>query len=294
MKTWIALTKLAALALVALAWNPGLRAQGIVAECAPFDTVGAGPDIVLIPGLGSSPQVWDSLVDRLRENHRVHRVHIAGFAGRPASGPPETLLDRSAQEIIGQLDCLGVEDATVIGHSLGGFLGLQLALDHPDRIRRLVVVDALPFYPLIFSQAATVETARPQADAFRSGLLEMSDAAFETSQRSGVRSLVRSREHHDTVVGWSLASDRATFAGAIHTLMTTDLREDLGRIETPTVILAAVNAFAPRARVEPLFQSAYAELDGVDIRIVEDSYHFIMFDQAELFEEEVLGALSVE
>ena len=284
--------KAIALGLAAFVTAQPAQAEELVAECAPFEAVGSGPDLVLVPGLGASPQTWDGVVDRLSQDYRVHLVHIAGFAGRPSSGDPEGLLDRTVTEIIGQLDCYGVEKASYAGHSLGGFLGLKLSLEHPERVNRLVIVDALPFYPLIFSPAATVDMMKPQADGIRAQILAQDDATFLQFQQSGVRSLVKTQSRHEQVVGWSLASDRPTFAGAFHLLMTTDLRASLSEIETPATILAAVNAFAMRERVEPLYTAAYADLENAELRLIEDSYHFIMFDQPEAFEAELLRALN--
>lgn len=264
------------------------------ADCPGFEITGEGPDLIFVPGLGSSPQVWDASVESLASDYRIHRVHIAGFAGRAANGDPQTLVERSVTEIVRHLDCAGVESASYAGHSMGGFLGLKLASEHSDRIERLVVVDALPFYPLIFSPLATVDAVRAQADGFRAQILGQDAAAFESSQRQGVRSLVQNTDYYDQIVGWSVASDRETFAGAIHALMTTDLRKSLGEIETPTTVLVAANAFAPRARMEALYTSAYSGLDGVKIEIIEDSYHFIMFDQPEAFEEQLRAALAKE
>ncbi len=259
--------------------------------CPPYETVGAGPDLILIPGLGSSPATWDGIKDALSERYTVHLVHVAGFASRAPNGPPDTIIARAAQEIVDHLDCNKIESALYAGHSLGGFLGLKLAKDHPDRIKRLVIVDALPFFPLLFSPQATADTAAAQAEGFKMQILRQSAEEFAQTQQVGVRSLVKNSEYHGTIADWSIASDRATFASAIHSLMTTDLRPALKDVSTPTTIIAASNAFAPRSRIESLYQSAYASLETADIRIVEDSYHFIMFDQPEIFETELLRAL---
>lgn len=260
-------------------------------NCPSFEVTGTGPDLVLVPGLGSSPQVWDGVKDSLAKDYRLHLVHVAGFAGRAAEGEPDMVIDRAAAEVISHLDCEGVVAALYAGHSLGGFLGLKLAAEHPDRIEQLVVVDALPFYPLIFSPAATVDAVRGQADGFRAQIIAQDEATFAASQRMGARALVQSADDQERVVGWSLASDRASFAGGIHTLMTTDLRASLSEIKAPTTVIVAANPYAPRTRMEPLYQSAYANLAKAKLTIVEDSYHFIMFDQPAAFEEALRGAL---
>lgn len=174
--------------------------------------------------------------------------------------------------------------AAYAGHSLGGFLGLMLRADHPDRISRVVVVDSLPFFPLIFNPAATAELAAPQAAALRAQIMAQDDASFAATQRIGAQSLVQSAEHQAQVVDWSLSSDRATIAGAIHALMTTDLRPRLGDITKPVTVLAAANPYAPRSRVEALYTAAYAGLKGVKLTVIDDSFHFVMLDQPAAFE----------
>jgi pimeloyl-[acyl-carrier protein] methyl ester esterase len=277
-------------ALAALILPTAALAQD--APCPPFEVVGSGPDLVLVPGLGSSPNVWDGVKDSLAKDYRLHLVHVAGFARRAAEGDPATLIERTKAEVIRHLDCQKVERAAYAGHSMGGFLGLMLAADHSDRIARVVVIDSLPFFPLIFNPAATAELAAPQAAAMRAQITSQDDASFAASQRSGVRSLVQSSEHQAQVVDWTLTSDRATFASTIHALMTTDMRPRLGKITAPVTVLAAVNPYAPRARIEPLYTAAYQGLEGVKLTVIEDSYHFIMFDQPAAFEAALRAGLA--
>lgn len=270
-------------ALAALILSPA-AARAEDAPCPSFEVTGSGPDLVLVPGLGSSPAVWDGVKDSLAKDFRLHLVHVAGFAGRAPEGDPATLIDRTKAEIIRHLDCRKVERAAWAGHSMGGFLGLMLAADHPDRISKVVVVDSLPFFPLIFDPAATADAVRPQADGMRAMIVAQDDAGFAASQRIGVRSLVRNTAFHEQVAEWSIVSDRTTFAAAIHALMTTDMRPRLGTIAAPVRVLAAANSFAPRARIEPLYNAAYAGLPDMELTVIDDSFHFIMFDQPEAFE----------
>ncbi len=274
----------AALAALAALLLPAAALAEDAGPCPPFEVVGSGPDLVLVPGLGSSPAVWDGVRDSLAKDYRLHLVHVAGFAGRAAQGDPATLLERTAAEVIRHLDCRKVTSAAYAGHSMGGFLGLMLAADHPERINKVVVVDSLPFFPLIFNPAATPELVAPQAEGMRAQIAAQDDASFAAGQQMGVRSLVQGAEYQAQVVDWSLTSDRATFTGAIHALMTTDMRPRLGDIAAPVTVLAAANPYAARDRVEPLYTAAYAGLPQARLTVIEDSFHFIMFDQPAAFE----------
>ncbi len=262
------------------------------APCPPFEVTGTGPDLVLVPGLGSSPETWSLVKESLAKDYRLHLVHVAGFAGRPAKGDPAQVLKNTEAEIIRHLDCQKVESALYAGHSMGGFLGLILGADHPDRITRVVVVDSLPFFPLIFNPGATVAGTTRIAEDTRIGLLAQDRESFAESQRRGVMSLVQGPAYQAKVVDWSIASDRASFASAIHALMTTDMRSRLPEVTVPVRVIAAANLYAPRARVEPLFRTAYTGTPDFQLTVVDESFHFVMFDQPEAFETALRAGLT--
>ena len=262
--------------------------------CPPFEVTGTGPDLVLVPGLGSSPETWSLVKESLAKDYRLHLVHVAGFAGRPAKGDPAQVLKNTEAEIIRHLDCEKVSSALYAGHSMGGFLGLMLGADHPDRITRVVVVDSIPFFPLIFNPGATVAGIARNAEDTRVGLLAQDRESFAESQRRGVMSLVQKRADQTKVADWTIASDRASFANAIYALMTTDMRPRLPEVEVPVRVIAAANLYAPRARVEPLYRTAYTGTPDFQLTIVEDSFHFVMFDQPEAFETALRAGLTAE
>ncbi|MFM7378029.1 MAG: alpha/beta fold hydrolase [Erythrobacter sp.] len=262
------------------------------APCPAFEVVGTGPDLVLVPGLGSHPETWSLVKESLARDYRLHLVHVAGFAGRPSQGDPARVLENTEAEIIRHLDCQKIERAAYAGHSMGGFLGLMLGADHPDRITRVVVVDSLPFFPLIYNPGATVASTRRIAEDTRIGLLAQDRDSFAESQRRGVMSLVKTPAWQGRVADWSIASDRASFASAIHALMTTDMRPRLPEVKVPVRVIAAANLYAPRVRVEPLYRTAYAGTPDFQLTVIEDAFHFVMFDQPEAFEAALRAGLT--
>ena len=244
-------------------------AAAAAASCPVYETEGTGPDVLLVPGLASSPETYDDMVAALKDRYRFHRVAIAGFAGTPAtSGNPVATAEA---DIVRYIGCAKLTAPALIGHSLGGFVGQEIARDHPGLLSRLIIVDVLPFYPLIFDPAATTDAIRPQAAAITEQLRRMDDAMF---------------------AAWSIASDRNAMADAMATLMTTDLRPDLAGITLPVTVLYATNEFVPEARAKALFEGPYAKLPDVRFVPIADSRHFIMFDQPEAFAQAIDAALS--
>ena len=111
-----------------------------------IEVVGHGPDLIFVPGLSSSRETWKATAERLRGRYRLHLVQVAGFAGEPvrdnASG--EVLLP-TAEAIDDYIVSQKLAPATLIGHSLGGTMALYLSIHHPDHLKKVMVVDALPY-----------------------------------------------------------------------------------------------------------------------------------------------------
>ena len=165
---------------IALLVAPSLAAPG-AAESAfvpmRFTVVDQGtvgkPDVILVPGLSSPRAVWDAEAKLLAPNYRLHLVQVGGFAGAPAgpnaSGP---LLVPIVEELHAYIVANKLHPV-VIGHSLGGLLTLMLAARHPEDVSRLVIVDTLPYYAVLFDPEATVETMKPRVDMIRQQMLAM-------------------------------------------------------------------------------------------------------------------------
>jgi pimeloyl-ACP methyl ester carboxylesterase len=251
------------------------------------EVIGSGPDVILIPGLASSREVWRPLATRLAATHRVHLVQLAGFAGEPWSHGDGPFVAPEVEEIARYIAEAGLETPAVIGHSMGGLSGLLLAQSHPDVVGRLMIVDALPFYSAMFGPAATPEAARPFAAQASAMILSADDAAFRTQQVQTAASLARDPVAREQIVEWSIASDRHAFAAAMTDVMTTDARPGLAAMTTPVTALYATDSDGgpPPAMAQALWEREYAALPGVKVIRVDGSRHFIMADQPERFGE---------
>jgi len=84
-------------------------------------TQGSGTDVILIPGLASSRDVWTGLAADLRKNHRIHLVELAGFASTPAISNPDGKVIAPAVDAIAEyIRTRHLKAPVIIGHSLGG------------------------------------------------------------------------------------------------------------------------------------------------------------------------------
>jgi len=102
-----------------------------------------GRPIILIPGLASGGATWDSTAAHYKDRYECHVLTVAGFAGVPRI--PAPMLDRVRDGIADYIRMKKLDKPTIVGHSLGGFLALAVAVQFPDLPGRLVIVDSYPF-----------------------------------------------------------------------------------------------------------------------------------------------------
>lgn len=254
----------------------------------PADPVG---DVILIPGLSSSPHVWDDLTEQLKGRYRVHRVHVQGFAGAPAkdnaSGPVSAPV---AEELARYIAEQGLSRPAVIGHSMGGTIGMMLAARHPDSVGRLMVVDMVPFMGAMFGPpGATAESIAPMADQIYAGMTAASDEQYQQQAAASVIGMINTESLRARPLQDTARSDRAVSSAAYRELIVTDLRPEIGRITAPTRVLY-VKFNDPRMTNEitdAIYQASFSTLPTAGLTRIDDSAHFIMLDQPARFAAEV-------
>ena len=246
------------------------------------EVVGHGPDLILVPGLASSRETWRATAERLRGRYRLHLVQVAGFAGEPsrdnASG--EVLIP-TAEAIDAYIVAQKLSPAILIGHSLGGTMALYLAIHHPDHLKKVMVVDALPYYGVLMAgPTATVQSVAPMANAIRN-----SAGGPPRDNTKVVEAMVSSPADKARVVGWSKASDSSVVVRALADDLTLDMRPDLASIRTPITMLYPdeVPAGAPKGSMDGFYHAAFAPAGTVSLVRIDDSRHFIMLDQPAAF-----------
>jgi pimeloyl-ACP methyl ester carboxylesterase len=120
---------------------------------------GSGRPMILIPGLASSGETWDTTVARYRTRFTCHVLTVAGFAGVPPIDGP--LLPAVRRDLAEYIRAQKLDRPIIVGHSLGGTIALTLAIEHPDLVGPLVIVDILPFLAGPNMQVKTVAEAQP-------------------------------------------------------------------------------------------------------------------------------------
>jgi len=272
-----------------LAWQVSTAIADSVSDRITVTARGQGPDVILIPGLASSGAVWDATVAHLEGHYRLHIVQVAGFAGSPARANAQgPVIQPAIDAIDAYIKTNHLSAPKVIGHSLGGLTGMMLAVQHPEDVGKLMVVDSLPFYGVLLGMKDAVAAA-PQAAAMRDSILAESQDDYAQGEKQFLPSLVKSPEGRKAAIAWAVGSDKSVVARAMYEDMTTDIRPKLHGIKLPVTVLYPWDSAAgfPQAAVDGLYQDSFAPLPNKTMVRIDGSFHFIMLDQPGLFAAQV-------
>lgn len=240
---------------------------------------GSGPAVILIPGLASSGDVWQGTARHLCGPRQCHVLTLAGFAGQPAIAGD--LLPQVERQLADYIATNKLNKPVIVGHSLGGFVALRFAAAHPDKVGRLVIVDALPALGAAQVPTLTSEQLRQVAAGMRDRMRATDAAGTAAARRHAATTMASKPEDVERIVDWGKRSDHGTVIDAMYELMASDLRGDVARIQAPTLVLGtwiAYRDFAPRAAIEQVYRQQYANLPGVQVELADSARHFIMYD----------------
>ncbi|MGF1607131.1 MAG: alpha/beta fold hydrolase [Rhodothalassiaceae bacterium] len=271
-----------------LAITISLTAPAAALTDAPLHVERAGESshlVVFLPGLNSAGSLWQPWATGLADSHRVLTVTMAGFAGTNPAGLSEQFYDRLIPALQDLLAEEGAQDATLVGHSLGGLAALMLARAEPDRVGSVLVVDSLPYLAAIMLPGLPPDQAAGQAKALGERMKAQRREDWIAQTKAGLGRQSKTAAFKDTLAAWTEAADQATVAQALQETLAMDYRPQLADIAQPVTILVPWDPAmgAPRSLIEALYRSQYASLPRGEIRMIDNSFHFIMIDRPDAF-----------
>jgi pimeloyl-ACP methyl ester carboxylesterase len=230
------------------------------------NTFGHGTPIVLVHGLGSTAAHWLPTARLLARNHRVTLVDLPGHGDSPM--PEPFSLEQGVAALDGALADLGPEPVILVGHSIGGLVAAAEALEHPERVRGLVLI----------------ETAlRPQVEPEQRGaLLEALDRDYPSLLRAAYMDFGRDSLQGEQLLAEVAALDPAIVKRWIRLAWTCDLSAQIKKLLPPMLAVVAPRTWPHDESWETTAKAI--GLDGVPhLRVsrIEGCGHFIMLDRPE-------------
>ena len=241
-----------------------------------FETVGSGPPLLMLHGLFGSSRNWRAVARQLAETHTVHSVDLRNHGASPWAD--SMAYPDMADDVLQLMDRLGLKQPTVLGHSMGGKTAMALALRHPQRVRRLFVVDIAPL--------SYADTLTPFAEGMRNvdvmaaaSRAEVHDRLRQAVPEPGVvpflmHNLVMHNDHFDwriNLLGISAAMPQLCgFPGEL-----------LGaRFERPVTVIVGANSDYVKRRDGVDFRPMFTQ---VETHVIRDAGHWVHADQPAAF-----------
>lgn len=201
-----------------------------------YVTSGAGHPVVLIHGFTNAGMAWMQQIAAL--TFAGYHAIVPDLYGHGLSGPATevTTVDDLARDVIALLDHLGIERASVCGLSLGGMIGLQLALDHPQRVDRLIVANSQASFampelgPIVDGWLATFAQPAGPLKRFQATWPSMLNAAFRDSAAG--------RAAYSSWCRLAQRASGASLSQVARGMRRFEVRDRLAQITQPTLVIA--------------------------------------------------------
>jgi pimeloyl-ACP methyl ester carboxylesterase len=249
---------------------------------------GAGPPMILIPGLTCDGSVWDQTVNHFKGRYQCHVLSPAGFAGVPPVDGP--FIPTMQQAIVQYIRENRLQKPVIMGHSLGGHLALAVAVAAPQEVGPIIVVDGAPATGVLMSPGASKEAIARQTEVMCNAMAAMSQQAFTAQNRMMMARLVQSSATAELLSNRAAKSDVKTVARAMQELMSADLRDAVAGIRSPVLLIGAADYAkdeATRAAVRGGYEAQVAKIPNHKLVMAYDSRHFVMLDVPQWFYNEV-------
>lgn len=228
---------------------------------------GTKPALILIHGYVASSEWWRGTMNDLCDTFTVYALDMRG-CGLSDKMRDGYSVDQMAADVALFMEAQGIAQATIVGHSMGGFIAQSVALNHPEKVAKLGLICTAPAgagHPgLAFGAIDAVLHPDITFQWMRSNM----DMLFGAPATDPLR---------DQLAGEALKACRDAYLQQMSNLTVTDMTARLGEIEVPTLIVTgAKDLFFPDA-------DAFAGIADQRVEVFEDSSHMPMFQETAKF-----------
>lgn len=217
-----------------------------------------GPAVVLVHPFTANTRFWDAQAAALSQVFRVVRPDLPGHGSSAWTGG-EIGLEDLAQRIIDAIDRLGLDRVHYCGLSIGGMVGMELALRHGQRLRSLTLSNCLPHLgqPQLWGERAQSALTGKLREVVGLSLPRWLSAAYLQKEPEAAAKLLES----------AVCTNPDAYAAFCQLLGSIDLRDDIARITVPTLVIGgsqdiATPAVACETMAAAIPRARFVTLDG--------------------------------
>jgi pimeloyl-ACP methyl ester carboxylesterase len=259
-----------------------------------IDSGGDGPPLLFIHGLGGIWQNWLLNFTAFMESHRCVAVDLPGF-GLSEKQAGDISIPRFAKTVDRVCDELRIEEPVVVGNSMGGFVGAELAVSFPTRVSKLVLVAAAGLSTEYLAREPLLAGARAfMVLTARTGLRGSPVVKRPRLRRIALQPIVRYPERLSVPLATELVggANAPGFLESFEALMRYSFRDKLERIEVPVMIVWGRNDMLVPVADAEMFEHLIG--DNARAVVFEDTGHLPMLERPTRFNELLRGFLAGE
>jgi pimeloyl-ACP methyl ester carboxylesterase len=239
---------------------------------------GTGSPVLFLPGFTTPGSIWNETVAHLKSSKQTYLVSYAGFDGLAPIDTPWYPAIKA--QLIDYITKEKLSNVTIVGHSMGGNLAVDIAAALSGKVNKLILVDAIPCMRELMMPGVTAWQIQYNSP-YNNQVLAMKDDAFQQLATMMAGNMTMKQAYVDTLTRWMKEADRNTYVYGYTDLLKLDLRTVLSNVTAETLILGA--SFPNAEVAKATFEKQYASLATKTIEMATDSKHFIMLDQPEWF-----------
>ncbi len=249
-----------------------------------YERQGSGPAVLFLHGAGSNAATWWQQLPAFKARHTCLTVDLRGF-GRSVAPLAEFSLDRLVIDVLGLLDHTDIRRASVVGQSLGGMVGLRLALRHPARVAAFVAADS----PLAIAHAGLLDIMAKRRVAVRAVAIEERGLGKWFLQHHPDKAALYAQINHFNPSSYAIPADEwdAAIAALLKPATLVPL-DEVATLVCPTMFL--VGSEDPLVPVSVMRELGALVKDS-EVVVITDAAHSAYFEKAQEFNREVLDFL---
>jgi pimeloyl-ACP methyl ester carboxylesterase len=259
---------------------------------------GEGAPLLFVHGLGSNLSLWRETLDAFDDSHRVLALDLPGYGLSGKDDVPGTM-SFFAEVVTDFLDERGIDTVTVVGVSMGGQVGLTLALQSPERVRRLALVSPAGIEQFTEKEAEALKNATTAK-----GIINTTDE--QVRQNTALNFASWSDEHAWLIEQRHALSERDDFeayatanARSVAGMLEGKVRDRLGEIDVPALVLfGAGDKLIPNQYLHEnmttadVADRARTALPNAIVHLVDDAGHLLMLERPAVFREKLRSFLA--
>ena len=243
-----------------------------------INEVGSGKPILFIHGLGSSSTCWDEQVSRLSEKFKLITIDLYGH-GQNKNLSQNISISQTAEKIAEQLRNRNMKNISLVGHSLGGLIVLELTKQNQDLVDKIILVDT--------------PTKQTGLSIMNYLFLKLIESNYETVVKEHYKKMTEDEDLLESLLAAALNTDKYAYYSYMKSAFNADYSNIVGNLKANTYVFLSTSLVKDKSKLSKIKSKyGYKNITEGHVFYYDDSGHFIMLEKSKRFTNDLLNILS--